>query len=121
MLKAGQAAGFTLAELEELIQVDEANELPPQQKVELLLPRGTAILQLQSLQNARADEGTRHAAYVGFEQGVSVEMYTLPQSSGGVTPDALNTTPFTHGLSRLGTRTCSIGIQATSLTNCCSA
>lgn len=36
MLKAGQAAGFTLAELKELISADEANELPLQRKVELL-------------------------------------------------------------------------------------
>jgi DNA-binding transcriptional MerR regulator len=36
MLKAGQSAGFTLAELKELIQADEANELPPQKKVELI-------------------------------------------------------------------------------------
>jgi MerR family copper efflux transcriptional regulator len=36
MLKAGQAAGFTLAELKELINADEANELPLQRKVELL-------------------------------------------------------------------------------------
>lgn len=36
MLKAGQAAGFTLAELKELIQADEANELPLQKKVELI-------------------------------------------------------------------------------------
>lgn len=36
MLKAGQAAGFTLTELKELISADEANELPPQRKVELL-------------------------------------------------------------------------------------
>jgi len=36
MLKAGQAAGFTLAELKELINADEANELPLQRKVELI-------------------------------------------------------------------------------------
>jgi MerR family transcriptional regulator, copper efflux regulator len=36
MLKAGQAAGFTLAELKEVIQADEANELPLQKKVELI-------------------------------------------------------------------------------------
>ncbi|GHO55713.1 MerR family transcriptional regulator [Ktedonobacter robiniae] len=36
MLKAGQAAGFTLAELKELINADEANELPLQKKVELI-------------------------------------------------------------------------------------
>jgi DNA-binding transcriptional MerR regulator len=36
MLKAGQAAGFTLAEIKELIDADEANELPLQRKVELL-------------------------------------------------------------------------------------
>jgi MerR family transcriptional regulator, copper efflux regulator len=36
MLKAGQAVGFTLAELKELIQADEANELPLQRKVELI-------------------------------------------------------------------------------------
>ncbi len=36
MLKAGQAAGFTLAELKGLINADEANELPLQKKVELL-------------------------------------------------------------------------------------
>ncbi|GHO63406.1 MerR family transcriptional regulator [Ktedonobacter sp. SOSP1-52] len=36
MLKAGQAAGFTLAELKELISADEANELSLQRKVELL-------------------------------------------------------------------------------------
>lgn len=36
MLKAGQAAGFTLVELKELINADEANELPLQKKVELI-------------------------------------------------------------------------------------
>ena len=36
MLKAGQAAGFTLAELKELINADEANELSLQKKVELI-------------------------------------------------------------------------------------
>jgi len=36
MLKAGQAAGFTLGELKELIEADEANELPVQRKVELI-------------------------------------------------------------------------------------
>jgi MerR family transcriptional regulator, copper efflux regulator len=36
MLKAGQAAGFTLAELKELINADKANELPLQKKVELI-------------------------------------------------------------------------------------
>ena len=36
MLKAGQAAGFTLGELKELISAEEANELPLQRKVELL-------------------------------------------------------------------------------------
>lgn len=36
MLKAGQAAGFTLVELRELIQADEANELPLQKKIELI-------------------------------------------------------------------------------------
>ncbi|HLZ57350.1 MAG TPA: MerR family transcriptional regulator [Ktedonosporobacter sp.] len=36
MLKAGQAAGFTLAELKALINADEANELPLQRKVELI-------------------------------------------------------------------------------------
>jgi MerR family transcriptional regulator, copper efflux regulator len=36
MLKAGQAAGFTLGELKELIEADEANELPVQKKVELI-------------------------------------------------------------------------------------
>ncbi|GHO98030.1 MerR family transcriptional regulator [Reticulibacter mediterranei] len=36
MLKAGQAAGFTLTELKELINADEANELPLQKKVELI-------------------------------------------------------------------------------------
>jgi DNA-binding transcriptional MerR regulator len=36
MLKVGQAAGFTLVELKELINADEANELPLQKKVELI-------------------------------------------------------------------------------------
>jgi MerR family transcriptional regulator, copper efflux regulator len=36
MLKAGQAAGFTLAEIKELIDADEANELPLQRKVEVI-------------------------------------------------------------------------------------
>ena len=36
MLKAGQAAGFTLAEIKELINADEANDLPLQKKVEVL-------------------------------------------------------------------------------------
>jgi DNA-binding transcriptional MerR regulator len=36
MLKAGQAAGFTLAEIKELINADEANDLPLQRKVEVL-------------------------------------------------------------------------------------
>lgn len=36
MLKAGQAAGFTLAELKELINADEANELSLQKKIELI-------------------------------------------------------------------------------------
>lgn len=36
MLKAGQTAGFTLAELKELIKADEANELPLQKKVALI-------------------------------------------------------------------------------------
>jgi MerR family copper efflux transcriptional regulator len=36
MLKAGQAAGFTLAELKTLISADEANELPLQKMVEVL-------------------------------------------------------------------------------------
>jgi MerR family copper efflux transcriptional regulator len=36
MLKAGQAAGFTLGELKELIEADEANDLPVQRKVELI-------------------------------------------------------------------------------------
>ena len=36
MLKAGQAAGFTLAEIKELINTDEANDLPFRRKVEVL-------------------------------------------------------------------------------------
>ena len=36
MLKAGQAAGFTLAEIKALISADEANDLPFQRKVEVL-------------------------------------------------------------------------------------
>ena len=36
MLKAGQAAGFTLAEIKELINADEANDLPFRRKVEVL-------------------------------------------------------------------------------------
>ena len=36
MLKAGQAAGFTLAELKELIHADGANELSLQKKVGLI-------------------------------------------------------------------------------------
>jgi MerR family copper efflux transcriptional regulator len=36
MLKAGQAAGFTLAEIKELLHEDEAKELPLQKKVEVL-------------------------------------------------------------------------------------
>jgi DNA-binding transcriptional MerR regulator len=36
MLKAGQAAGFTLAELKELISADEVNELPLQRIIEAI-------------------------------------------------------------------------------------
>jgi len=36
ILKAGQAAGFTLAETKELIDADEANDLPLQRKVEVI-------------------------------------------------------------------------------------
>jgi MerR family transcriptional regulator, copper efflux regulator len=36
MLKAGQAAGFTLTELKDLISAEEANELSSERKVELM-------------------------------------------------------------------------------------
>lgn len=36
MLKAGQEAGFRLGELKELIEADEAHELPLQKKIELI-------------------------------------------------------------------------------------
>lgn len=39
MIKKLQAAGFTLAELKEVIQADEANELPLTKKIELLLQK----------------------------------------------------------------------------------
>src|SRR5689334_22692500 len=38
-LKAGQAAGFTLVELKEIMEADKANEMPTQRKVELILQK----------------------------------------------------------------------------------
>ncbi len=48
-------------------------------------------------------------------------MKMLPQSLGGMSNCGLKTMPLTYGLSTWLTATCSIGNQATSLTNCCSA
>lgn len=49
MLKAGQEAGFRLGELKELIEADEAHELPLQKKIELIRQK------MKEIENKKAE------------------------------------------------------------------
>ena len=72
MLKAGRAAGFTLAELKELIQAEEANELPLQKKVELIRQKMKEIdrkkAELDQMQTYLAQILADKMALIGAEE-----------------------------------------------------
>lgn len=87
MLKAGQAAGFTLAELKELISADEANKLPLQRKAELLREKMREI----NKKKAELDQIQAHLAYKLAL--IDPEANETPYGKAGTIPEML-TDPF---------------------------
>lgn len=72
MIKKMQAAGFTIAELRELKLAYEANELPPQKKVELLRQKMKEIdrkqAELDQIQTYLAQMLARKLALINAEE-----------------------------------------------------
>jgi MerR family copper efflux transcriptional regulator len=89
MLKAGQAIGFTLAELKELISADEANELPLQRKVELLRQK------MKDIDKKKAELDQMQAFLASKLALIDTEENGTSHGNTYVTPEML-TSPFSY-------------------------